>query len=136
MSFPLVPLENRVTPEVLQGPLSPLSPYPATPCALCSATPASWIPSVFQAGSHLGPLLLLLFLPGRLFQQMAIGFTPFLRCLFRWHTRKSFLTLRRVKCSCPHRMTLCHSTPALYFFVARITSYGVVCSFVLCIILH
>lgn len=72
-------------------------------------------------------------LSGRLFQQMAVGLTPFIRSLFRWHTRRSFLTLQRVKCSCPHRMTLLFNS---CFIFLRGTYHFLQCYMFICFMCH
>lgn len=122
MSFPLVSLENRVSLKSCESlvvtPLSPFSPHPATSCSLCAATLASWMPSVTQARSH--PECRAHCLPQVSVQTAHQNVFP--------DPLQSEVLLPP--------QTGCHSPPALYFFMARITSDGVTCSFVLCVILH
>lgn len=119
-SFPLVSLENRVSLKSCEAlvitPLSPFSPYPAT--FVHSASLASWMPSVTQAGSH--PECRAHSLP-----QVSVQTAH----------QNIFPDLLQSEVLLPPQ-TGCHSPPALYFFMARITSDGVTCSFVLCVILH
>lgn len=112
MSFPLVPRENRVKPEVLQGSCG----YPSL-CMSCHSLFTLLCHSgLLDALCHSGrfpPTAPAALLAWKVLPQMATGLTRFLRrSLFRWHTRKS-VDLPESEMLLPP--PLCLSPPAFIF---------------------